>query len=357
MLRKSVLRSVVFRVLKRSLLLGLLIAVIAALGLYFGSKALNSYLDTPLSLASSEQIDVPAGANLTRISRQLAEAGILELPELFTLYARFTEQTAVKVGEYNLGAGTTPRQLLDLLNSGQVIQYQLTFPEGLNFKEWLVLLASQPKLKKTLSGLSGEALLKELNLEIAHPEGWFFPDTYLYSSGASDRDILLQAHERMQEILNEEWKGKSKKLPFSTPYEALILASIVEKETGVGSERAEIAGVFTRRLQKGMRLQTDPTVIYGLGDQYQGNITRRHLKQPTDYNTYVIKGLPPTPIAMPGRDALHATLHPAEGETLYFVAKGDGTHYFSTTLKEHSQAVKRYQLKRRSNYRSSPNTK
>jgi len=344
-------RSVVLRVLK----LCLFLVVIVGVGLYLGNKALNSYLDTPLSLASPEQIVVPPGANLTRISKLLAEAEILELPQLLTLYGRLMEKTAIKVGEYNLSVGITPRQLLDLLNSGQVIQYQLTFPEGLNFKEWLALLASQPKLNKTLSGLSGEPLLKELGLEIIHPEGWFFPDTYLYSSGASDRDVLLQAHERMQEILNEEWKGKSKSLPFSTPYEALILASIVEKETGVGSERAQIAGVFVRRLEKGMRLQTDPTVIYGLGDQYQGNITRRHLKQPTKYNTYMIKGLPPTPIAMPGREAIHAALHPAEGRALYFVAKGDGSHYFSATLKEHSQAVKRYQLKRRSNYRSSPN--
>ena len=347
------LQSVVLRLLKRCLLL----VVIVGVGLYLGNKALNRYLDTPLSLVSSEQIEVPAGANLTRISRQLAEAGILELPQLLTFYGRFTEKTAIKVGEYNLSVGLTPRQLLDLLNSGQVIQYQLTFPEGLSFKEWLALLALQPKLDKTLSDLTEEVILKELGLDISHPEGWFFPDTYFYSSGESDRNILLQAHGRMREVLNDEWENKGVGLPFSTPYEALILASIVEKETGVGSERAQIAGVFVRRLEKGMRLQTDPTVIYGLGDQYKGNITRRHLKQPTDYNTYLIKGLPPTPIAMPGREAIHAALHPAEGSALYFVAKGDGSHYFSATLKEHSQAVKRYQLKRRSNYRSSPSVK
>lgn len=336
---------------------GLLFFLIVCLGLYLGYNALNHYLDAPLPLVSDKQVEVPAGANLTRISKQLAVNGILELPELFTLYARFTKQAAIKVGEYNLSVGLTPRQLLNLLNSGQVIQYQLTFPEGLNFKEWLSLLALQPKLNKTLTGLTEEALLKELGLEIAHPEGWFFPDTYLYSSGESDRDLLLQAHARMREILNEEWKNKSNDLPFSTPYEALILASIVEKETGVGSERTQIAGVFVRRLIKGMRLQTDPTVIYGLGDQYQGNITRRHLKQPTEYNTYMVNGLPPTPIAMPGREALYAALHPAKGNALYFVAKGDGSHYFSATLKEHSQAVKRYQLRRRSNYRSSPEVK
>ena len=159
----------------------------------------------------------------------------------------------------------------------------------------------------------------------------------------------------MREVLDNEWQSREDGLPYQSPYEALTLASIVEKETGVGSERSQIAGVFVRRLKKGMRLQTDPTVIYGLGDQYQGNITRRHLKQETPYNTYLIKGLPPTPIAMPGREAIHATLHPAEGDALYFVAKGDGSHYFSATLEEHLQAVRRYQLQRRSNYRSSPN--
>jgi UPF0755 protein len=253
-----------------------------------------------------------------------------------------------------LDEGINPRQLLDLLISGKVVNYQITFPEGLSFKEWRSILAKQPKLTKKLPGLTVQELLQQLSLGNNHPEGWFFPDTYLYTAGDSDYDILLQAYTRMRKILAEEWKNKSEDLPFSTPYEALILASIVEKETGVGSERGEIAGVFVRRLKKGMRLQTDPTVIYGLGDKYQGNITRSHLKQPTPYNTYVINGLPPTPIAMPGQDAIHAALHPVKGKSLYFVAKGDGSHYFSATFKEHVQAVKRYQLKRRSNYRSSP---
>jgi len=341
----------------RLLLRWFLVLVIAIpFCVYIGATSLKSYLDTPLNLQAEERIEVPAGMSLTRLANQLSAQGLLTLPQLFTVYARLTDQTDIRVGEYQLDVGINPRQLLDLLISGKVVHYQLTFPEGLSFREWRLILAEQPKLTKKLPDLTVQELLQQLAIDIEHPEGWFFPDTYLYSSGDSDSDILLQAHKRMREILAEEWKSKSENLPFSTPYEALILASIVEKETGVGSERGEIAGVFVRRLNKGMRLQTDPTVIYGLGDKYQGNITRRHLKQPSAYNTYVINGLPPTPIAMPGQDAIHAALHPVKGKSLYFVAKGDGSHYFSATLKEHVQAIKRYQLKRSSNYRSSPDS-
>ena len=340
------------RVISRILLLGVLLVTVSALAGYW---YLETYLNTPLSEKKETQIMiVPSGANLTTVSTQLADQGLLTRPRLFVAYARLTHQTAIRVGEYQFDTGDTPRELLELLMTGKVVQYQLTVPEGLRFSEWLPLLASQSKLIHQLTGLSNNEIIQHLGLNIEHPEGWFFPDTYLYSSGDSDRDILMRAHTRMREILEEEWRNKAADLPYNSAYEALILASIVEKETGVGSERGEIAGVFVRRLKKGMRLQTDPTVIYGLGDQYQGNITRRHLKQPTAYNTYMIKGLPPTPIAMPGREAVHAALHPLEGDTLYFVAKGDGSHFFSATLEEHLKAVRRYQLKRKSNYRSSP---
>ncbi len=340
------------RVISRILLLGVLLVTLSALAGYW---YLETYLNTPLSEKKETQIMiVPSGANLTTVSTQLADQGLLTRPRLFVAYARLTHQTAIRVGEYQFDTGDTPRELLELLMTGKVVQYQLTVPEGLRFSEWLPLLASQSKLIHQLTGLSNNEIIQHLGLNIEHPEGWFFPDTYLYSSGDSDRDILMRAHTRMREILEEEWRNKAADLPYNSAYEALILASIVEKETGVGSERGEIAGVFVRRLKKGMRLQTDPTVIYGLGDQYQGNITRRHLKQPTAYNTYMIKGLPPTPIAMPGREAVHAALHPLEGDTLYFVAKGDGSHFFSATLEEHLKAVRRYQLKRKSNYRSSP---
>ena len=340
------------RVISRVLLFGVLLVTLSALAGYW---YLETYLNTPLSEKKEPRIIiVPSGSNLTTLSIQLADQGLLTRPRLFVAYARLTHQTAIRVGEYQFDTGYTPRELLELLMTGKVIQYQFTVPEGLRFREWLPLLAGQSKLIHQLTGLSNNEIIQHLGLNIEHPEGWFFPDTYLYSSGDSDRDILIRAHTRMREILEEEWRNKAADLPYNSAYEALILASIVEKETGVGSERGEIAGVFVRRLKKGMRLQTDPTVIYGLGDQYQGNITRRHLKQPTAYNTYMIKGLPPTPIAMPGREAVHAALHPLEGDTLYFVAKGDGSHFFSATLEEHLKAVRRYQLKRKSNYRSSP---
>ena len=340
------------RVILRVLLLGFLLVILGALAGYW---YLETYLNTPLSGEKEPQIIiVPSGANLTTVSTQLADQGLLTQPKLFVTYARLTHQTAIRVGEYQFNTGDTPRKLLELLMTGKVIQYQLTIPEGLRFREWLPLLAGQSKLIHQLTGLSNSEILQHLGLDIEHPEGWFFPDTYLYSSGDSDRDILIRAHTRMSEILEEEWRNRATDLPYNSAYEALVLASIIEKETGVGSERGEIAGVFVRRLKKGMRLQTDPTVIYGLGDQYRGNITRRHLKQPTAYNTYMIKGLPPTPIAMPGREAVHAALHPLAGDTLYFVAKGDGSHFFSATLEEHLKAVRRYQLKRKPNYRSSP---
>ncbi len=317
---------------------------------------INDYLETPLSGADEPHvIEVASGSSLTKLAHQMADQGLLKHPVLFTAYARLTGQTSIRVGEYQLDSDATPRRLIELLMSGKVIHYQLTFPEGINFREWLSLLAMQSKLTQDLQGLDAQELLRQLGLDLDHPEGWFFPDTYSYSVGDSDRDILLRAHDQMREVLDDEWRSREDGLPYKSSYEALILASIVEKETGVGSERSQIAGVFIRRMKKGMRLQTDPTVIYGLGNQYQGNITRRHLKQETPYNTYLIKGLPPTPIAMPGREAIHATLHPAEGDALYFVAKGDGSHYFSATLDEHLQAVRRYQLQRHKNYRSSPN--
>ncbi|MEH6469330.1 MAG: endolytic transglycosylase MltG [Porticoccus sp.] len=334
----------------------LLCLALVTLGIMGGYWVLNDYLDTPLSGGDEPRvIEVESGSSLTKVARQLADHGILKRPALFTAYARLTSQTSIRVGEYPLDVGDTPRKLLERLMSGKVIYYQVTFPEGLNFKEWLSLIAEQPKLTQSLNDLTVPVLLEQLGLDINHPEGWFFPDTYSYSAADTDRDLLLRAHARMREVLDDEWQSREDGLPYQSLYEALTLASIVEKETGVGSERSQIAGVFVRRLKKGMRLQTDPTVIYGLGDQYQGNITRRHLKQETPYNTYLIKGLPPTPIAMPGREAIHATLHPAKSEALYFVAKGDGSHYFSATLEEHLQAVRRYQLQRRSNYRSSPN--
>lgn len=315
---------------------------------------LTDYLESPLKLNRSLSIKVPAGTSLTVQAKQMEKEGLLKWPEVLTLYGRLSGQTGIKAGEYLLQPGVTPRDLLAKWVAGDVIHYSLTFPEGLKFSDWLSLLGNIEKLDHVLTPGNQQQILEQLGLEISHPEGWFFPDTYSYSEGETDRDILLRAYRRMQDVLAEEWNNRSPDLPYDAPYEALIMASIIEKETGVPEERGQIAGVFVRRLQKGMRLQTDPTVIYGLGDAYKGNIRRKHLRQHSDYNTYLIKGLPPTPIAMPGRGAIHAALHPEGGDSLFFVAKGDGSHYFSATLEEHQKAVREYQLQRRSDYRSQP---
>jgi len=208
-------------------------------------------------------------------------------------------------------------------------------------------LSENANLTHTLDNVDDKVMLKRLGSPYKHPEGLFFPETYFFEKNTSDFELLKRAYQKMQQVLQQEWAGREPGLTLESPYQALILASIVEKETGKPSERARIAGVFIRRLRKGMLLQTDPTVIYGMGDRYQGNIRRQDLKQATPYNTYVIKGLPPTPIAMPGREAIHAVMHPAAGNSLYFVARGDGGHVFSATLREHVNAVNKYQKKRR----------
>ncbi len=340
------------RLIKKGIIALLTVSLLALIA---GNWLLNHYLDTPLVLGDgSVSVRVSPGTSLTAQSRQLADMGILKWPRLLTAYGRFSGQVDIKAGEYLLESGDTPRDLLAMWLKGDVIQYSLTFPEGRRFTDWLELLASAEKINHVLQGEGMDELLVELNLDVKHLEGWFFPDTYSYSAGDTDRDILLRAHTRMREVLEQEWQDRAPDLPYTSPYDALIMASIIEKETGAPAERGQIAGVFVRRLQKGMRLQTDPTVIYGLGDEYNGNIRRKHLRQMGVYNTYLIDGLPPTPIAMPGRDAIHAALHPEQGSSLYFVAKGDGSHYFSATLEEHQKAVREFQLKRRSDYRSSP---
>jgi UPF0755 protein len=266
-----------------------------------------------------------------------------------------TKQTGVEVGEYKLPTQITPKLLLETLRYGDVVSYKVTLVEGKTFKDFMFVLSEQEQLESTLKNKNFDDIKKQLELNIDHPEGWFYPDTYQYVAGSSDADILLRAHTRMKKVLDEEWLKRAEALPYKNAYEALIMASIIEKETGVAYERPEISGVFVRRLNKGMRLQTDPTIIYGLGDSYKGNIRRKHLTQKTPYNTYVINGLPPTPIAMPARAAINAALNPAKGKSLFFVAKGDGSHQFSETLAQHNKAVQEYQIKNKAkNYRSSP---
>lgn len=244
--------------------------------------------------------------------------------------------------------------LLDKLESGAIKYYQITFPEGLTLDEWLLLLQARENIRHTPE-LDAGGVATALDIASSNPEGWFAPDTYSFAAGDSELSLLRRAHQKMQTQLETLWQSRAPDLPYESPYEALIMASIIEKETGAAGERATIAGVFVRRLQKGMRLQTDPTVIYGLGDEYTGNLRRKHLSSPSPYNTYRIKGLPPTPIANPGAAAVEAALHPAEGKALYFVARGDGGHYFSNDLAEHQRAVRQYQInRRRKDYRSAP---
>jgi len=234
------------------------------------------------------------------------------------------------------------------------VQYNLTLVEGWTFRQVRAAVAKHEKIKHTLDGLSDAEVMDKLGHTGVFPEGRFFPDTYRFVRGMTDVELLQQAYMRLDEVLAKEWAERSTDLPYRDPYQALIMASLVEKETGIPQERGQIAGVFVRRMRLGMMLQTDPTVIYGMGERYNGKITRADLREPTPYNTYTMTGLPPTPIAMVGREAIHAALNPSNGTSLYFVARGDGSHVFSDDLDDHNSAVREFQLKRRSDYRSSP---
>lgn len=322
----------------------LVLIILAALAAFAGYRYWQSRLEAPIALEEPALYEVPAGAGYHRVVRELDERGILADAWAFRLLARLDPEALPRLrpGEYRLEPGMSGRELLALLGSDEVVTYPLTVPEGWTFRQMRELLDAAPKLEHETEGLSDEEVMVRLDREGRHPEGWFFPDTYRYHKGLSDLEILRQALERMEATLDEVWAGRDDDLPLESPYEALIMASLIERETGAPEERPEIAGVFKRRLERGMRLQTDPTVIYGMGERYEGNITRADLREATPYNTYVIDGLPPTPIALPGRAALEAAVQPEEGETLYFVAKGDGTHHFSRTLREHNNAVNRY---------------
>jgi UPF0755 protein len=301
-------------------------------------------LNAPAVKAEKAYVEIDKGDSLNVIADKLAAQNTAIKPIWFKVIA-FQENSAKKLrtGEYELTRGMTIRNIIDLFVQGKTRQYTITFPEGWNFKEILQEIRENPNLEHTLDNIPVEQVMSQLGAEIKIPEGQFFPDTYFFEKHMSDISLLKRAYDKMQTVLLEEWRNRTEGLPFKTSYEALILASIIEKETGTESERPLIAGVFIRRLKNGMPLQTDPTVIYGMGDRYRGNIGYEDLKNATPYNTYMVKGLPPTPIAMPGRQAIHSVLHPDNSDTLYFVARGDGTHVFSSTLKEHNQAVNLYQ--------------
>jgi UPF0755 protein len=315
----------------------------------------NSALQQPLNLTQEKLLDVPSGSSPTGVLNRLQAEGVIKDAFWLRLYWRFNLQgQSLHSGEYRMAPGMNAESLLDLWQKGEVVQYSVTLVEGWTFRQVRAALAKQVKLEQTASDLSDTELMAKLGHPDVFPEGRFFPDTYRYVRGMTDIELLKQAYNRLDEVLQEEWEKRAADVPYADPYQALIMASLVEKETGVPQERGQIAGVFVRRLQQGMLLQTDPTVIYGLGERYNGKITRALLKEPTPYNTYVISGLPPTPISMVGREAIHAAMHPVAGNSLYFVARGDGSHVFSADLDAHNAAVKEFQLKRRADYRSSP---
>jgi UPF0755 protein len=323
------------------------------LGLAFWQQ--NTALQQPLNLTQEQLLDVPSGSSPTGVLNRLEADGVIKDAFLLRLYWRFNlSGQALHSGEYRMAPGMTAKSLLTLWEKGEVVQYSLTLVEGWTFRQVRAALGKQPKLEQTLSELSDSEVMAKLGHPDVFPEGRFFPDTYRYVRGTTDAELLKQAYNRLDTVLQEEWEKRAADVPYVDPYQALIMASLVEKETGVPQERGQISGVFVRRLQQGMLLQTDPTVIYGLGERYNGKITRAFLKEATPYNTYVISGLPPTPIAMVGREAIHAAMNPVAGSSLYFVARGDGSHVFSDNLEAHNAAVKEFQLKRRADYRSSP---
>ncbi len=301
---------------------------------------------------------VQNGESLKSVATRLHQIDLIRWPRVWELYARFYDDASIKKGEYHFKHMESPVNILNRLQSDDVVTYSVTLVEGKTFSDYITQLSTHEKVHSRLLGVDADQQLTLLGMDVEHLEGWFYPDTYQFIAGDTDVTLMRRSHRRMNRFLQDEWRARASGLPYRSPYEALVMASIIEKETGVAYERAKISGVFVRRLQKGMRLQTDPTVIYGLGDEYRGNLTRKHLRTPTPYNTYRIPGLPPTPIAMPSGASIHAALHPEAGDSVYFVAKGDGSHYFSATLDEHNSAVKKYQIKnRKKKYRSAPPSK
>ncbi|GLQ31687.1 endolytic transglycosylase MltG [Litoribrevibacter albus] len=342
-------------VLKRLFILALLIASLATAG--FGWYMHQMFNRPLVELAEKpDVIDVMPGDGMYRVCHRMKSLGLISNVRTFCRVAMWSGYDHVIKGRYEITDVDTPKTLLDKMKSGEVVTFTISLIEGHTFKQMYQRIQENSNIVPILEGLTDQEIMARVaGDKTIHPEGQFYPDTYSFSYGVSDLDVLTRAYNKLHTVLDEEWKAKQSDLPYKNAYEALIMASIVEKETAVGEERPQIAKVFIKRLKLGMRLQTDPTVIYGMGDKYDGNITRRDLRAKTPYNTYRIDGLPPTPIAMVGRDAIKAALQPEGKDALFFVAKGDGTHYFSKTLEEHNKAVRQYQMRRSSNYRSTPN--
>ena len=322
------------------------LALAGALLVAAGWVLFDRWLSTPLAIGDKPaRMEIPRGQPLAHTARELERRGLLEHARLLAAYATLTgADSKIRAGEYDIPPGTTPLTLLALLESGDVVQHSVTIIEGWTFRDLRRALEREPALDNKLAGQDDAAVMRALGESGTPPEGLFFPDTYLFGRGATDLDILKQARERMRRELDRAWAEREKDVPLEDSYQALVLASIIEKETALPSERARIAGVFTERLRAGMRLQTDPTVIYGLGPTFDGNLRRPDLERDGPYNTYTRAGLPPTPISLPGAASLQAAVQPDERGDLYFVATGeaDGSHTFSRTLAEHNRAVAKY---------------
>lgn len=338
------------RALLRTLALLLVLALVA--GGVIGWQDYHAYGNAALPISGAgTTFEVARGTSYARIVAQLREQGLVAGDTRSSLYWRLLGRESkiaarLHAGEYALMPGLTPRELLRKMAAGEVVQHHFTIIDGWTFRQLRLALANSAGLLQTLPGLSDEDIARELGIADGKPEGWFLAETYSFVKGESDLDILKRSHEAMRKALDRLWPQRTSEVRLDSPYQALILASIVEKETAQPDERPLIAGVFLRRLKFNMRLQTDPTVIYGMGAGFDGNIRRRDLETDTPWNTYTRDGLPPTPIALPGIDALQAVMHPAPGDALYFVARGDGSHEFSPTLDAHNRAVQKYQLRR-----------
>jgi UPF0755 protein len=306
----------------------------------------KNFRSSPIQLTSDTQIfTIESGSNITQVANRLEAQGIISNAMLFKALARLKEQAhKIKAGEFELKSEMTTESLLTHFVSGKTVQYQFSLIEGHTYKTLVEKIKHSPSLVKTLNDDDYASIMQTLGSNQANPEGWFYPDTYNFPRNTTDVEFLKHAHSNMQDLLQTEWQNREPNPHLKTPYEALILASIVEKETGIAEERPLIAGVFLNRLAKGMKLQTDPTVIYGMGERYEGNIRKADLKRDTPYNTYTRTGLPPTPIATPSVEAIRAVLNPQKTDALFFVAKGGGAHHFSKTYKEHRQAVVKYLL-------------
>jgi len=323
------------------------VLLLSAVG--WGGFDAHRFLNSPLiEPEKAFELEVKQGDTIRGLASQLSAKGLLERPLWWEIYARYTGQArSIKTGEYPLSSAITPMQLLTSLQAGKQKQYSLTILEGWNIWQLRSAVAADSILVQTMDGVSDADVMKFIGAADGHPEGQFLPDTYHFPRGTTDAQFLYRAHKALTQELQQQWSERAEDLPADSPYEALIMASIIEKETSVADERELIAGVIAGRLRKGMRLQMDPTVIYGIGREFNGNITRRDLKNNTPYNTYTIDGLPPTPIAMAGAGSIRAALHPAATTALFFVADGTGGHVFNDTVEEHNKAVRKFILKKK----------